>query len=221
MDYTESEQQEIELMAEYTALYYGPRPGFSRVPSLLRPLSWTWVISGILGSSVIWQGRSLTRIQTTGQWGLGRKQPRRTLTTSTCAAPRLCYPQQNIVSSLAGKVMEDTKLTRKAESNYRGIILWALQEAPQWVYDPCQCVWCNIFSRLSLYQKSSISLIIPLKNPALCLRPLGTDFLGGLKGNCKKVLNGSENSENKKKYGVAEHFPKKCHDLEPNGIVHN
>ena len=41
MDYNESEQQEIELMAEYTALYYAPRPGFSRVPSLLRPLSWT------------------------------------------------------------------------------------------------------------------------------------------------------------------------------------
>ena len=41
MNYTENEQQEVELMAEYTALYYAPRPGFSRVPSLLRPLSWT------------------------------------------------------------------------------------------------------------------------------------------------------------------------------------
>ena len=47
-------------------------------------------------------------------------------------------------------------------------------------------------------------------------------FEGGLKGNCKKkVHNGIENSENKKKYGVAENFPKKCHDLEPNGIGHN
>ena len=37
----------------------------------------------------------------------------------------------------------------------------------------------------------------------------------------KKVHNGRENSENKKKYGVAENFPKKYHDLEPNGIGHN
>ena len=37
----------------------------------------------------------------------------------------------------------------------------------------------------------------------------------------KKVHNWSENSENKKKYGVAEKSVKKYHDLEPNGIVHN
>ena len=47
-------------------------------------------------------------------------------------------------------------------------------------------------------------------------------FLRGVwKEIAKKVHNGSENSENKKKYGVAENFPKKYHDLGPNGIVHN
>ena len=30
MNYTESEQQEVELMAEYTALYYAPRPKLTR-----------------------------------------------------------------------------------------------------------------------------------------------------------------------------------------------
>ena len=37
----------------------------------------------------------------------------------------------------------------------------------------------------------------------------------------KKIHNGSENSENKKKYGVAENLAKKYHNLEPNGIIHN
>ena len=50
----------------------------------------------------------------------------------------------------------------------------------------------------------------------------GTDFWGGFERKLqKKVHNGSENSENKKKYGVAEKSVKKCHDLEPNGIGHN
>ena len=49
--------------------------------------------------------------------------------------------------------------------------------------------------------------------------PSGRIFEGGLKENWKKrVHNGSEN---KKKYGVAEKSVKKCHELEPNGIVHN
>ena len=52
-------------------------------------------------------------------------------------------------------------------------------------------------------------LITPLKNPG---------FERKLQ---KKVHNGSENSENKKKYGVAEKSVKKYHDLEPNGIGHN
>ena len=48
------------------------------------------------------------------------------------------------------------------------------------------------------------------------------DFWGGFERKLqKKVHNGSENSENKKKYGVAEKLAKKCHDLVPNGIVHN
>ena len=37
----------------------------------------------------------------------------------------------------------------------------------------------------------------------------------------KKVHNGSENSKNKKKYGVEEKSVKKYHNLGPNGIIHN
>ena len=33
MNYTESEQQEVELMAEYTALYYAPRFLQSSLPA--------------------------------------------------------------------------------------------------------------------------------------------------------------------------------------------
>ena len=72
-----------------------------------------------------------------------------------------------------------------------------------------------------------MNFITPPKSPArraggTKLEASGQIFEGGLKGNCKKkVHNGSENSENKKKYGVAEKSVKKCHDLEPNGIGHN
>ena len=61
MDYTESEQQEIELMAEYTALYL-LRPQVSPEFPACRGLRNIRDIR-----AVIWPGRSLTRIQTTGQ----------------------------------------------------------------------------------------------------------------------------------------------------------
>ena len=68
MNYTESEQQEFELMAEYTALYYAPRFLQSSLPAEA-PIMDLRNIRDIRdsGSSVIWPGRSLTRIQTTGQ----------------------------------------------------------------------------------------------------------------------------------------------------------
>ena len=48
------------------------------------------------------------------------------------------------------------------------------------------------------------------------------NFWGGFeRKKQKKIHNGSENSENKKKYWVAEKLAKKYHDLGPNGIVHN
>ena len=67
----------------------------------------------------------------------------------------------------------------------------------------------------NIIQMSTINgFITPLKNPAR--RAGGTKpgliFEGGLKENCKKkfiIHNGSENSENKKKYGVAEKLAKK------------
>ena len=188
MDYTESEQQEIELMAEYTALYYGPRPGFSRVPSLLRPLSWTWVISGILGSSVIWQGRSLTRIQTTGQWGLGRKQPRRTMTTSTCAAPRLCYPQQNIVSSLAWRPPNLVwhKINKKSRIKLSGdhplsspgsstMSLWSLS----------MCLMQHIF-KIVIISKVLNLINNPTQKSGFVPPALGDGFFGGFERKLQK-----------------------------------
>ena len=61
------------------------------------------------------------------------------------------------------------------------------------------------------------TILTPLKNPAFRDR-----FLRGVRKEiAKKVHNGSENSENKKKYRVAEKLAKKYHDLGPNGIVHN
>ena len=48
------------------------------------------------------------------------------------------------------------------------------------------------------------------------------DFWGGFERKLqKKIHNGRENSEKKKKYGVAEKLAKKCPDSEPNGIIHN
>ena len=62
MNYTESEQQEVELMAEYTALYYAPRLLQSSL-SAEAPIMDVRNIQDIM----IWPGRSLTRIQITGQ----------------------------------------------------------------------------------------------------------------------------------------------------------
>jgi len=73
-----------------------------------------------------------------------------------------------------------------------------------------------------------VLIITPLKNPARRAggrKPealVSSDFWGGFERKLqKKVHNGSENSENKKKYGVAEKSVKKSPDLGPNGIGHN
>ena len=69
-----------------------------------------------------------------------------------------------------------------------------------------------------IYSGSGLLLLNEKGEPDGAGRPQVRGFERKLQ---KKVHNGSENSENKKKYGVAEKSVKKSPDLGPNGIGHN
>ena len=104
MNYTESEQQEVELMAEYTALYYAPRFLQSSLPAE----------APIMDLRNIWDIRELHDMAREEL----NKDPdnRATRLRQEAAQKNLDYiylhpdyvTQQDIVFSLAGKVMEAT-----------------------------------------------------------------------------------------------------------------